>query len=387
MSELWKTMEHIKRRRIKVCHMSSVHGQEDTRIFHKECVSLARAGYEVYLITRGKTYSSQGVHIVGVEGVYSNRYTRMFNVTDKVYKKAVEIDADIYHAHDPELLPVLMKLKRRGKKVIFDSHEYIAGTIEEKTYIPKPFRKWVRWAYELYEAYVCKKLDAVITVRAETNETFEKKGCRHVISVCNFPVLDEAFFPPNYDANVIAFAGGISKQWNHDKIIRAIENIDGVKYVLCGPVDDAYLSYLKSFPGWKKVDYRGEVPFEQVADILRGASVGIAVLTPGINTNGKQGNMANTKIFEEMRAGLPVICTDFACWREFVEGDDCGICIDPGSIEQITDAIRKLITDPATAKAKGMNGRRLAETKFNWANEEKKLLALYDEIGREIIDG
>lgn len=372
---------------MKVCHLTSVHEQEDTRIFHLECVSLARAGHAVYLITRGKTYTSHGVHIVGVEGVYSNRFTRMINVTDKVYNKAVEIDADIYHAHDPELLPALMKLKRLGKKVIFDSHEYIAGTIEEKEYIPKPFRKLVRWTYERYEASVCKKLDAVITVRAETNENFEKKGCRHVISVCNFPVLDEAFFPPNYDANVIVFAGGISKQWNHDMIIRAIENIDGVKYVLCGPVDEAYLSYLKSLPGWKKVDYRGKVPFEQVTEILRGASVGIAVLTPGINTNWKQGNMANTKIFEELKAGLPVICTNFACWREFVEGYDCGICVDPRNIEQITDAIRSLITKPATAKAKGMNGRRLVEAKFNWANEEKQLLALYDEIGREIING
>lgn len=372
---------------MKVCHLTSVHEQEDTRIFHLECVSLARAGYEVYLITRGKTYFSQGVHIVGVGGVYSNRYTRVFSVTGKIYKKAVQIDADVYHAHDPELLPVLMKLKRLGKRVIFDSHEYIAGTIEEKEYIPTPFRKLVRWAYELYETSVCKKLDAVITVRAETNENFEKKGCRHVISVCNFPVLDEAFFPPAYDANVIVFAGGISKQWNHDKIIRAIENIDGVKYVLCGPIDEAYLSYLKSFPGWKKVDYRGKVPFEQVAEILRKASIGIALLTPGRNTNWHQGNMANTKIFEEMKAGLPVICTDFACWREFVEVYDCGICIDPGNIEQIADAICSLITNPATAKAKGMSGRRLVETKFNWAHEEKKLLALYDEIGREIIDG
>ena len=47
----------------------------------------------------------------------------------------MEINADIYHAYDPELLPSRVKLKLLGKKVIIDSHEYIAETIEGKTYI------------------------------------------------------------------------------------------------------------------------------------------------------------------------------------------------------------------------------------------------------------
>lgn len=39
---------------IKVCHMTSAHGMEDDRIFYKECVSLANAGYEVYLVELGE---------------------------------------------------------------------------------------------------------------------------------------------------------------------------------------------------------------------------------------------------------------------------------------------------------------------------------------------
>lgn len=40
---------------IKVCHMTSAHGEEDVRIFHKECVSLAKAGYDTYLVERGES--------------------------------------------------------------------------------------------------------------------------------------------------------------------------------------------------------------------------------------------------------------------------------------------------------------------------------------------
>ena len=107
----------------KVCHMTSAHAPEDDRIFHKECVSLAKAGYDVYLVERGDSYEKAGVHIVGIGEVSGGRLDRMFHVTKQVCEKALALDADIYHFADPELLPWGLKLKRQGKQVIFDSHE------------------------------------------------------------------------------------------------------------------------------------------------------------------------------------------------------------------------------------------------------------------------
>ena len=107
---------------IKVCHMTSAHEEEDIRIFRKECVSLAEAGYDVYLVERGESYEKNGVHIVGVGEIPAGRLKRMTQGAKKVYAAAKALDADIYHFHDPELLPYGLKLKKAGKKVIFDSH-------------------------------------------------------------------------------------------------------------------------------------------------------------------------------------------------------------------------------------------------------------------------
>ena len=100
----------------KVCHMTSAHGVEDIRIFHKECVSLAKAGYDVYLVERGESYEKDGVHIVGVGEILKSRRKRMTEGAKKVYEAARAVDADIYHLHDPELLPYGLKLKKQGRR-------------------------------------------------------------------------------------------------------------------------------------------------------------------------------------------------------------------------------------------------------------------------------
>ena len=122
---------------IKVCHLTSVHNAKDGRIFKKQCCSLAKAGYDVYLIApAAHSEDINGVKIVGVPGVKKGRLYRMFCLTKAVYRKALEINADIYQIHDPELILYAAKLKKKGKIVVYDSHEDFPQQIKSKNYIP-----------------------------------------------------------------------------------------------------------------------------------------------------------------------------------------------------------------------------------------------------------
>ena len=364
---------------IKVCHMTSAHGAEDVRIFHKECVSLARAGYDVYLVQRGGSYDKNGVHIAGVGRIPAGRLKRMTLGAGRVFRKALELDADIYHFHDPELLPWGLKLKRRGKKVIFDSHENTLESILEKDWLPRPVRDGMYGWFERRQRSVCGELDAVISVTPNIVEYFRTIS-RKTVQIANFPIFRAETEPPRCESRTLVFAGGISTQWEHHMILRAMEKLPGCRYRLCGVCDEAYLTRLRQMPAWDRVDYLGKIPHASVPGEIAKCAVGMALLKPCRNSDWHNGTIGNTKIFEEMMAGLPVVCTDFVLWKEFVDRWQCGICVDPEDIEAIAGAVRYLFDHPDEARRMGENGRRAVREEFNWGAEERKLLALYRDI-------
>lgn len=367
---------------IKVCHMTSAHDPEDVRIFHKECVSLAKAGYEVYLVERGESYEKNGVHIIGAGQPDRGRLSRMTGFAKKVYEAALAVDADIYHVHDPELLPWGLKLKKKGKKVVFDSHEDTVHQIFEKQWIPPFLQNPVSILYACYQTNICKKLDLVITVSPHICEYLQSCGLK-VSMISNFPFYGEALASHGSQRGKISklvFAGGIDSQWHHEKIITAVERYPDLQYVLLGDGPDSYIKQLKALPGWTQVDFRGKIPYEEVFQVLSSCDIGMALLGYTPDAGYHRGTLGNTKIFEEMMAGLPVVCTDFVLWREFVDRWHCGVCVDPDNAEEVANAIRYLLDHPEEARQMGENGRRAVREEFNWGVEEKKLLAFYREL-------
>ena len=111
------------------------------------------------------------------------------------------------------------------------------------------------------------------------------------------------------------------------------------------------------------------------------ASMGIAVYHYCNNMGGKEGNLANTKMFEFMNFGLPFVCTDFRLWKQIVEQEEhCGICVNPYSMDEIRNAIKYLIEHTEERKQMGENARRAAENTYNWECQEQLLVRFYNEI-------
>ena len=367
---------------VKVCHVTSVHQRYDTRIFYKECTSLAKAGYDVTLLVADNKAPEvrNGVKIISADFKPKSRWDRIMHSSSVMFKYTMQVNAEIYHLHDPELLPVAKRLKQSVKKVIFDSHEDVPAQILNKYWIPKYMRKPCALAYSSYANAILRNVDFIIGVTPHLVEKLRLVNPR-VEMITNFPILEACHQNPIKEscANVIAFAGGVTEQWSHEIILQAIENVD-VTYKLAGPASDDYIQRLKQYPSWEKVGYMGKIPHEAVLEMFRQSAIGMAILQYSPNSNGKYGTLGNTKLFEYMMAGLPVICTDFTLWKEIVEKYHCGICVDPNDVSAVRESISYLIQHPQEAVNMGSHGQTAVRKEFNWSVEEVKLLNLYSEI-------
>lgn len=362
---------------IRICHVTSVHPAFDVRIFWKECLSLSKH-YDVSLIAPNtEDRIEHGVNIYGVE-LLKGRLKRQ-RCLGKVFDKMLEVDADVYHFHDPELMRLGVKIKNRGKKVIFDSHEDVPMQILCKEYLPTITKKPISMIYSWYEKRLLKQYDALISVTPSIVERLVKIN-PNTFMVTNYPVLTEYSHSRQMPVGKkICFAGGVSIQYMHENVIKAL-NKTSATYILAGPSYPGYLEGLKKLDGWKRVEYLGVVAHDKVYDIYTHSTVGVVLLDYTPNVGFHRGTLGVLKLFEYMMAGIPVIATDFDLWKDIVEGYDCGTCVNPHDIDAIADAINYYVEHPDIASKKGQNGRKAVEQIYNWDTQEESLFVVYDQV-------
>jgi len=367
-------------KKIKVCHITSIHPSGDTRIFVKECTSLAAAGYDVYLVATNTTNAViNGVRIVNAGIRHSNRILRMIFTSRMVYDKAVSMDADIYHFHDPELIPHALKLIKRGKKVIYDVHEDIPRQILAKYYIPGFLRKIISKIIERKENNAARKFSWIITATPFIRDRFLHFNSK-VTEVCNFPVHTELNSATPYLSRPkqVCYVGSITKARG---ILEMVEAMDGLPYELhlCGSFSPESLrEKAKVLPGWKQVVEHGYASRLKVKEVLDRSRVGLVTLHPIINYV----DAYPVKMFEYMVAGIPVIASDIKLWKDIVDSSRAGICVNPYKPSEIKKAIVSVMENEDIAQLMSVNGMKAVEEHFNWSNEEKKLLAIYHKLAQ-----
>jgi glycosyltransferase involved in cell wall biosynthesis len=370
---------------LKVVHMTSVHTPFDPRIFHKECRSLARAGFSVTVI--GRDWQEGERDSVKVKSIPGNpsRFGRMTRTVWRVYEEARRQDADVYHFHDPELIPVGLLLRARGKSVIYDIHEDVPKDVLSKPYLPRWSRTLVSWIVDVLERAACGRFSGLVVVTPSIAKRISPLN-RHTVIVHNYPYVRELIrdgesVPWESRRHAVAYVGGLS-------LTRAIrEMVYAMSYLpeslpaqleLAGPEDkeDNNLAQLSRHPGWSRVKHHGFIDQRSTFRILQNVRAGLVLFHPEPN----HVESLPQKMFEYMGAGLPVIASDFPFWRKILGESGCGIFVDPQDPKEISDAIEYVLTHPREAEEMGLRGKAAVLQNFNWDTEAEKLIQFYRAI-------
>ncbi len=368
----------------KVCILTSVHSSFDDRIFHKEAKTLVKAGYKVVLIAQHtKEEIVDGVRIIPLSKP-RNRFERMTKVMWKLFMSALGEKADIYHFHDPELIPIGLSLKLFDKKVIYDVHEHYPNSILDRYWIPRSLRKAISKLFNLFENLFVPFFDYIIYTTPIVGERYKELKVRRE-RIENYPLIELSENFKKNSQKYIIYLGGMTEVRGIAELIEGF-GIVAEKY----PDWELYLVGSAKPPSFSKkieklifklnieknVKLIPWVPYEEKERFSSQASIGIVTYLPYANNISCLPN----KLFDYMLVGLPVVASDFPLYKEIVDGNRCGLTVDPSSPKEIARAIKYLIEHTKEGRKMGENGRKAILRKYNWKRESRKLLEIYGGV-------
>ncbi len=360
----------------------------DVRIFHKEARTLSDAEYDVSLVTfHKKDTQRDDIEIIsaGTADTHAKKFTGLYSM----YRTARNLGADVYHFHDPGLLPVGRLLANRTDgRIIYDCHEDYGRAFRYYNFPPDVLTPPFVRLFPHLQSALTKSLDGIIAATDWIAEDFQDRGHDPVALVRNFPKLSEIQIGPapasrDHD-HVLVYVGGLNEPRG---IFTMLQLMDALT-----PVVDVELWLIGHFPNddlerrahdfvddnglGDRVKFFGYVDHADIFSFLAVADIGLALLD-----SGRAKHIIPTKVFEYMYARLPVIATETPATRRYLP-DDCGRIVADDDIQEQRDIVTELLADTEKRRAMGENGRRRVEDTYCWEQEEDNLLSLYEEILR-----
>jgi glycosyltransferase involved in cell wall biosynthesis len=367
--------------------ISTAHYTFDPRIFYRESTALADAGYDVTFVTHhDKDVNKNKIQIQSI-GSADSRLERWLDIW-AAYKSAVDIDADVYHFHDPELIPVGVLLKlTTNAKVVYDVHEDYDTVIMRRDWIPSLVSYPLAKLFPYVQSLSSRPFDAIIAATDWIQEEFEDLGHQNVHLIRNFPrISDIEISEPPIEAEAeitMVYVGSFGGNHGLMRMIDLLEetrerDVDTELWVIGGfkkpEFETKVNERLRESDYEERIRLLGYVDYEDMFSYLSEADIGLALVDKELYEY-----CVPNKVFEYLAASIPVMVTDTTGMRQYLP-DNCGFRVDEMSTSDQADLIERFAGDTDSLAEMGNKGRKHVESEYCWEKEKERLVRLHDYL-------
>ena len=374
----------------------------------KEIQALNEKGFEVTLFCnqydKTKLVSFPGCEIERVKALFDNQFlNKIFNFPVpfnprflfKLISTVKKVNSPIIHAHDlpMAIFGVIIKILF-GKIIVFDMHENYPEALRayKKKSLIERILKNHRIAL-IIEKWVLKLSDIIIVVTEENRDRlledgFSSSKIKIVSNTVDLNKFGKNDIPPDYFKEqyknnfLITYTGRVSANRGLLTAVRAmnyLKNENNVNYKLLIVGEGNYLNILKSeveenslqnfvefvsWPGHEKVH-----AYMQISNIT-------IIPQP---SNGHADTTVPHKLFEYMSQGKKILVSDSKPLKRIVEEIKCGEVFESNNPEDFANKVKVIKNSKIDYAQNGIIGVR---EKYNWKNDSKILIDIYDKLGR-----
>jgi len=368
----------------QVVHITTSHHAADVRIFERECRSLSEVGgYRVAIAGDGHLPSNSQVHLFPLGRIPSGSLRRWTVGLFRAWRLTRSLNPDLWHVHDPEVLPLVLWLARTGRKVIWDAHEDYECRLSGRVGEPAASRlqaltmKSLRLLIDHVDRSVAGVVAATPTIAARYSN-------RRTMVVGNEARL-ETFegCTPTFESRQILFTGSTAPGHLFLETVQAVAAIPDVELAVAGREPHQ--------PSWSEAKVKLGNRLRHLGWLDRPALTSaihesiLGMLT--YENREAEDTAAANKAYEFAAGGLPVIATPNKVNIHNINHLGVGFLARDFTSDALQSAIELALSNSHAWNQASQDARAWARRDGTWKNSEAKLLGLYRElIGDMTID-
>lgn len=369
--------------RYKICYVTSMHDWNDDRIFERAAWGLAQKGHEVTLIAPAeRDFEVDGITVLSIR--IRSRFQKHLKGPSDAFNRMKEVDADVYHFFNPNMMWVMRKWAKKGRLVFFDIHENYESRVDALP-LPSFIRSFLVRRYRSIENRLCSSF-AGLTVVTESMKQKVSSANVPTLIVGNVPFLKRLenvkLAEKKEDNPVIITSGTHSMARNCMSTVEALplieKEIPAIEMKFVGKfqppsLEEALKKRAKELGVSDKLTTEGMLPWLENFKRVSKAHVGCVFYDDNLNNRVTLPN----RLYEYMYCGLAVLGENFPEVKKVIEDADSGRVVNSSDPRDIAEKAIELLKNSAEISRCMQNAEKAIVNNHNFEKALEDLESFY----------